>query len=100
MSEEFSILPIAMKVAAKTIAMDLVSVSPLGTVNEKEMDRIKREVASENRERKINSLTEDSEYEEMKISDHPDYLTKGPKGELFYLDFKYKDEEEDDDSDF
>lgn len=96
MSEEFSILPIAIKVAAQTISMDLVSVSPLGTVNEKEMDRIKREVTSENRERKINSLTENSEYEEMKISDHPDYLTKGPSGELFYLDFKYKSEEDDD----
>lgn len=79
-----SILPIAMQVASRTIGMDLVNVQPMGNIT----DEMIREVNSENRDRKIDSITDDKEYEEMKIQDHPDYI-EGPKGKLFYIDFKY-----------
>lgn len=77
------ILPMASRIASQTIAMDLVSVVPMGTVTEE----IENEVKSINRERKIESIVDDKEFKEMKVSDHPDY--NGPKGKLMYLDFKY-----------
>ena len=83
-----SIFPMAMKVAAKTIGMDLVSVDPLGKIGYA-TDEIKAEVESTNRDRKIDNIIEDKEFEEMKLEDHPDYYRDAPKGELFYLDFKY-----------
>lgn len=86
-----SLLPIAMKISAQTIGTDLVSVAPIGGGNSgSEMDAIRKEVKAENRDRKIDSLIEDKEFEEMKVEDHPDYrVLKGPSGQLFYLDFKY-----------
>lgn len=84
-----SILPVAKRVAARTIGQDLVTVQPLGSINHQEMDRIKSEVKAENRERKIDALTENKEFEEMKIEDHPDYKISGPSGQLFYLDYQY-----------
>ena len=87
-SMEF-LLPIAMRLADRTIGQDLVNVNPLGSINYEEIDRIKNEVKSENRERKIDALTENKEFEEMKLEDHPDYKI-GPTGQLFYLDFKFK----------
>lgn len=83
-----SALPMAMKVAAKTIGMDLVSVVPLNGNTGDELDRIKAEVEAENRDRKIDSITEDAEYEEMKIDEHPDFKA-GPRGKLFYMDYSY-----------
>ena len=88
-SEFPSILPIAMRVASKTIGHDLVTVQPLESINHQEMDRIKNEVKAENRERKIDALTENKEFEEMKVEDHPDYKISGPSGQLFYLDYQY-----------
>lgn len=88
-SEFPSFLPIAMGVAARTIGQDLLAVQPLESINHQEMDRIKSEVKAENRERKIDALTENKEFEEMKIEDHPDYKVSGPSGTLFYLDFQY-----------
>jgi len=84
-----SLLPIAMRVAAKTIGQDLVSVKPMESINHEEMDRIKNEVKAENRERKIDALTENKDFEEMKVEEHPDYKIPGPTGKLFYLDFQY-----------
>lgn len=78
-----SILPMASRVAAQTIGMDLVSVVPMRLVTEE----MKNEVKAINRERKIESIVEDKEFEEMKIKDHPQY--SGPKGNLMYMDFKY-----------
>ena len=52
-----------------------------------EMESIRQDVKIENRDRKIESIVEDKEFEEMKVEDHPDY--KGPSGQLFYMDFKY-----------
>jgi hypothetical protein len=86
-----SLLPIAMKVASKTIAQDLVPVQPMGGGNSgKEMEKIRSDIKIENRDRKIDSLVEGKDFEEMKNEDHPDYIKpKGPLGLLFYLDFVY-----------
>lgn len=78
-------IPIAMRVASKTIRMDLVGLNPMG-VNI--TDEMVREVNAENRDRKIDSITKDKKYQEMKIEEHPDY-NRPPKGKLFYLDFQY-----------
>jgi hypothetical protein len=91
-----NILPMAKKISAQTIGLDLVSVQPLaspGGTSEEEMERIKNEVKAENRDRIIESLIEDKEYKEMDITEHPDY--KGPVGTLFHLDFKYGDDTDD-----
>lgn len=91
-TEDFqTLLPIAMKVSAQTIGTDLVSVAPIGGGNSgSEMESIRQDVKIENRDRKIESIVEDKEFEEMKVEDHPDYIKpKGPSGQLFYLDFIY-----------
>ena len=91
-TEDFqTLLPIAMKVSAQTIGTDLVSVAPIGGGNSgPEMESIRQDVKIENRDRKIESIVEDKEFEEMKVEDHPDYIKpKGPSGQLFYLDFIY-----------
>ena len=91
-TEDFqTLLPISMKISAQTIGTDLVSVAPMGGGNSSnEMESIRKEVKVENRDRKIDSLIENKEFEEMKVEDHPDYrVSKGPSGQLFYLDFKY-----------
>jgi len=86
-----NLLPTAMKIAAKTIGQDLVTVAPIGGGNSgDEMKKIKQEVKIENRDRKINAVIEGKEYKEMKPEDHPDYKeSKGPAGHLFYLDYEY-----------
>ncbi len=83
-----SALPMAMKVAAQTVGLDLVSVVPMGSNTGDELDRIQAEVTAENRDRKIESVVDGKEYEEMKVQDHPDFKA-GPRGELFYLDYVY-----------
>lgn len=95
-SEEFpSLLPIAMKVAAKTIAMDLCFAS------KEEIDDVKSRVNSENRDGKIEAVIEGGEFTEKKLEEDEEYkelMKKGvtpmpaPSGTLFYLDFKYGDE--------
>jgi len=96
-----SLLPMSMKIAAQTIGMDLVSVQPMkgpGGTSKEEMDRIEAEIKAENRDSKIDSVIEGSEYVEKKIEDHPDY--NGPSIGLLYFDYKYggstsSDEDED-----
>lgn len=91
-TEEFpTLLPITMKVAAQTIGNDLVPVMPIGGGNSgPEMDAIRQDVKIENRDRKIESIVDGKEFEEMKVEDHPDYKESvGPRGDLFYLDFQY-----------
>ena len=91
-TEEFTLLPIAMKVAAKTIAMDLCFAS------QEEIDEVKKKVQSENRDGKIESIIEGGEFTEKKLEDDEEYkklMKKGvtpmpaPSSNLFYLDFKY-----------
>ena len=77
-----TLLPVAMKIAARTIGLDLVSVVTMGGSPD-----LVDEVKSINRDRKIEAITEDKPYEEMKVQDHPDY--KGPSGNLFYMDYSY-----------
>lgn len=85
------LLPIARRVVAQTIGLDLVSVSPMGGGNtSEEIKKIREDIKSENRDRKINSVIEDKDFEEMKTEDHPDYIKpKGPSGQLFYMDYIY-----------
>jgi hypothetical protein len=86
-----SLFPITTKVVTQTIGTDLVSVLPIGGGNTSdEMQEIRKDVNIENRDRKIESIIENKEFEEMKVEDHPDYIEpKGPSGQLFYLDFNY-----------
>jgi hypothetical protein len=95
-TEEFtSLLPTAMKIAAKTISNDLIFAS------KKEIDQVKNKVQSENRDGKIEAIIEGVEFVEKKLEDDEEYkklMKKGvtplsaPTGQLFYLDFKYGDE--------
>lgn len=85
------LLPIAVKMVAKTLAMDLVSVVPLGGGNSyDELKRIEGEVKMENRDSKIESLIDGKDYVEKKIEDHKDYRkSKDPNGSLYYMDYVY-----------
>lgn len=83
-----TIFPSIRKIAAQTIGFDLVEVkplsSPMGGNSSEEIKEIRKDIKAENRNRKIESITNDSEYEEMGIEDHPKY-----KSGLFYLDYEY-----------
>ena len=88
-----SLLPIAMKISAKTIGLDLVPVQPMdgpGGMSQEERERIEAEVKGENRDGKIDALIEGKEYTEKKVEEHPDYKTGG----LFYIDYTYGDNSE------
>ncbi len=92
-TEEFpTLLPTAMKIAARTISNDLIFAS------QKEIDEVKKKVQSENRDGKIEAIIEGGEFIEKKLEDDEEYqqlMKKGvtplsaPTGQLFYLDFKY-----------
>ena len=87
-----SLLPIAMKISAQTIGLDLVGVQPMtgpGGMSQEERERIEAEVKGENRDGKIDALIEGKEYTEKKVEDHPDYKSGG--SQLFYLDYTYGD---------
>ena len=90
-SEDFpSLFPISMKIAAQTIGQDLVSVQPMsgpGGMSKEERERIEAEIKQKNRDGKIDSLIEGTEYKEEKVEQHPDYKTGG--GQLFYMDYTY-----------
>jgi hypothetical protein len=98
-----SLLPIAMKIASKTVGLDLVSVKPLanpGGMSQEEVDRINNEVKKENRDGKIDALIDGKDFKEMNPEEHPDWKP-GPTGKLFYMDFKYgsqNEEKEEDES--
>jgi len=91
-TEEFpSLFPMAMKMSAKTIGMDLVSVQPMtgpGGMSKEERERIEAEIKQKNRDSKIDSLIEGTKYKEEKVEDHPDYKP-GSGGQLFYMDYTY-----------
>lgn len=93
--EEFEhklVFPMAMNVAAKTIAF----------YSEEEMKEVKNDILTKNRDSKIESIVEGKEYIEKKLEDDSRYqelISRGvkpmsaplsaPSGQLFYLDFKY-----------
>ena len=86
-----SLLPIAMRTAARTISQDLVSVQPMTPpvgLSQEELDRIKSEVKKENRDGKIDALIEGKDFKEMKLEDHPDW-EESIQGRLFYMDYTY-----------
>ena len=91
-TEEFpSLFPIAMKIASKTIGQDLVSVQPMsgpGGMSKEEKERIEAEIKQKNRDGKIDSLIEGTEYKEEKVEQHPDYKP-GSGGQLLYFDYTY-----------
>ena len=94
-----SLLPMAMKVASKTIGMDLVNIKPLASpgMSQEEVDRINNEIKKENRDSKIDALIEGKDFKEMKPEEHPDWK---PRIDILYLDFKYgeQNEKEEDES--
>jgi hypothetical protein len=91
-TEEFpSLFPMAMKITAQTIGQDLVSVQPMagpGGMSKEERERIEAEIKQKNRDGKIDSLIEGTEYKEEKVEQHPDYKP-GSGGQLFYMDYTY-----------
>jgi len=87
-----SILPLAMRVAPRTLSNDLIFAS------KEEIDQVKKKVLSENRDGKIESIIEGGEFIEKKLEDDVEYkelMKKGvtpmsaPSSSLFYLDYKY-----------
>lgn len=85
-----SFLPIVKRIVAQTIGTNIVNVQPMKGLgnSEEEIERIKREVATINRDRRLDSIIEDKEFEEFKEEEHELYK-EGPKPNLFYLDFLY-----------
>lgn len=96
--EEFpSLLPIAMKVTAKTIGLDLVSVNPIMAGGDpKLLEAAKSKVKATNRERQMDSVLEDKPFEPLKIEDTEEYKEykkysgSGPRMDLIYLDYLFK----------
>jgi hypothetical protein len=91
-TEFLSLLPIAMKVASRTISQDLVFAS------KEEIDSVKSRIIQENRDGKIESIIEDKPFSEKKLEEDEEYkkLMKkgvvpmsGPSNQLFYLDYQY-----------
>lgn len=84
--------PVAIKIAARTISSDLVSVSPMGTIpNSDQIDHIVNRIKQENRDSRIDSILNNSTFKEKKIEDDEEYIKifSKPRGVLNYLDFKY-----------
>jgi hypothetical protein len=88
-----SLLPIAMRVAAKTIGQDIG-----GFASKEEIDLVKNRITQENRDGKIESIIDDKPFTEKKLEEDQEYKElmrkgvtpmSGPSGQLFYLDFKY-----------
>lgn len=86
------VFPTALNIAAKTISADLLGAS------EDEVNKVKNKVKSENREGKITSIIEGTNYTEKKLEDDKDYqelMSKGvapmskPSSQLHYIDYIY-----------
>lgn len=84
--------PMVRRVSVKTLSQELAFYS------EEEMQLVKSKIFSENRDRKIDSLVNGSEYVEARLEDDPKYkelVSRGvkpmgkPIDQLFYLDYKY-----------
>jgi len=82
------------RITARTIGTDVVSVQPMSSPysNSEGFNKIIAETKTINRDKKLDSILNDEEYQEMKVEDHPDYplkLGKLVSGGLFYMDYKY-----------
>lgn len=89
------IFPTTIKIAAKSISLDMLS------GHEEEINELKREIRQKNRQSKLDSLLNGKEYVERKLENDPKYIEymkdcvkplSNPCGELFYIDYKYNDE--------
>ena len=68
-------LPMAVKIASKTISTDLVSVIPMSSgISHEKLKEIEIEIKQQNRESKIDSILEGKDHIEKTIKDHPDYV--------------------------
>lgn len=67
-----NLFPIAQKVFAKSIALDLVPVQPMDSPFIT-LEQMERDVMLENRKRKLKSYLNDVEYVPMKIEEHVKY---------------------------
>jgi len=88
-----TILPMAMKVAARTMTFG---------ASKEEIDEVKNKVLIENRDGKIDAVIEGKEFTEKKLEDDEEYQNlmkkdilpvqplSSPRPSLFYLDFKYE----------
>lgn len=86
-------LPIVKRVFAQTLSLG----------DEKLLEEAKIKVTATNRDRKIDSILFDEEYQELKLEDTEEYKKylesslvsvkpmSAPTGQLFYMDFKYDD---------
>ena len=88
-----TLLPIAMKVAAKTIGSEIG-----GFASKQEIDAVKSRLTQENRDGKLGSILDDKPFTEKKLEDDEEYkelMKKGvtpmsaPSNSLFYLDYTY-----------
>jgi len=86
------LLPLVKRVSRKTLSQELAFYS------EEEMMIVKSRVNSENRDRKIESILEGTEYVEKRLEDDLEYkelVSRGikplsaPTGHIFYVDYKY-----------
>ena len=88
-----TLLPVAMRVAAKTIGSEIG-----GFASKQEIYEVKSRVIQENRDCKLGSILEDKPFTEKKLEEDEEYkelMKKGvtpmsaPSNSLFYLDFHY-----------
>jgi len=88
--------PMVRRVSAKTLSQELGFYSEEEI--EEEMMLVKSRINSENRDRKIGSILEGTEYVEKRLEDNPEYkelVSRGikplsaPTGHIFYVDYKY-----------
>ena len=99
-----SLLPMTQRVFAKTIDTNLASVKPMGGLSKMGVEKLRKletTIEAENRENKIDSIIENSEYKPIYIEEDGRYKeilvnhSYGiPSGKLFYLDFKHGEDEE------
>jgi len=74
------LLPMAMKIAAQTVGMDLVSVVPMSSPG------VSRDFKREKAIARNNKLSKITGKEQIEVDDE----TTVSSGSLFYFDFKYK----------
>ncbi len=92
-SEFPTLLPIAMKIAAKTIGSEIG-----GFASREEIDAVKSRIKQENRDGKLDSILDDKPFAEKKLEEDEEYkdlMKKGvtpmssPSNRIFHLDYKY-----------
>ena len=88
-----TLLPIAIRVATKTIGDEIG-----GFASQKEIDEVKNRIIQENRDGKLDSILEDKPFTEKKLEEDEEYkelMKKGvtpmsaPSNSLFYIDYQY-----------